>query len=214
MISLSNQSLFGYCFFLPQYQFVFRGAAWLLLLVHVFGRPRWTFTEEEDWRNLKDFPQWGISFLPNTAAVFLNLLCLVVLGYAVRLQFSYEKSSSRKYCLWIFAVGVFLKFVEAVASFVSFCSSLPPPFTVSPVEGIFVLLIESRYFANILYLTRTIPMFIVLLGILACAMLTFEALAFLIFNPDGFESKDYFGNWGTGMWNMLMVSRAKYRCRL
>lgn len=177
----------------------------MIVVVHVFGRPRWTYDQQDDWQSAAIFPQWEVSFVPNTVGVFINLICLLTLGFGVGLEFTYEYSTSRKYFLYVFAAGVALKLMEAFADFMSFCLTIKPMFTVSPIEGVFILLVEKAYFQKILYLARTVPMFAILLVVLGAVMLSFEALAFLIFNPQGPEGVEYFGDWGSGMWNMLMV---------
>lgn len=184
---------------------MFRIAAWFLLLVHFFERPIWTFNETSDWRNLEDFPAYGVCFLPNTAAVFINLFCLVILASGVSMEFVYEKSTNRKYFLWVLTAAVVIKSIDALTAFVSLCLSIKPPFSLSPIEGVFVLLIEKRYFSNILYLIRTIPMFVTLVLVLASVVCTYTALGFLIFAPNSSEASDYFNSYGNAVWNMLMV---------
>jgi len=83
-----------------------------------------------------------------------------------------------------------------------------PAISTSPIEALCILLVEFKYENNLGYLFPTIPKFGVLMVALAGVICTYTALAFLIFNPTSDEARQYFGFYGSSVWNMLMVLNA------
>lgn len=73
-----------------KYHFIFRIAAWGLILIHIFERPFWTYSARycDKWDNHDLFPSFGMGniFLPVKIASSLNLTLLGILCWCIYLE--------------------------------------------------------------------------------------------------------------------------------
>lgn len=189
-----------------KYQFFFLLAAWSIIITHVLERPAWTYTVS-NWQDRDAYPSFGIKYVPHELSTILVGIAVVILVYAVKLEYAYvPKMSLRWYLLHALSFLLFFELCFALISIVKLClHSNPLPFTASPAGPLIVVLVERRFGSNMVYLLRTIPRFSFMVIILFAVVMAYTSLGFMIFNPDYPEAQQYFDTFGKGVWNMLMT---------
>jgi hypothetical protein len=178
-------------------------AAWALILVHIFEAPRWTY-QCEDAANQDLFPGYGIPSLPVTVACALNIFFLIILCAGVALENAFENSQSRRRLIMIMQASILLKLIESFIS-LGLRAAGKAPLSLSPVEAMFIILVERKYMTNLPYLIRVMPPFAFLITVLAAVVCIYTAFGYLIFDPGSQEIVQYFPDYGNAVWNMLMV---------
>eukprot|EP01038_Epipyxis_sp_PR26KG_P004464 gene4464-6313_t len=98
-----------------------------------------------------------------------------------------------------------IKSLGILITIISFSAAGAKFFSASPIEGLFVLLIETHFERSIAYIVRSVPKIFFLLLVLSYFVCTYTVLGFLIFPPNTAESQGYFSFYGSSVWDMLMV---------
>ena len=139
------------------------------------------------------------------ATIALNIIFLTILWVAAVLELGYKKNSTSVNFTIVFTV------VLTVGSFITifwlfdWMLERDPTFGAGPLGACLILLVEQYYENFVGYLLRLLPTYSLLLLLLGGSIVTYTALGLLIFNPNSSEYQQYFGSFGTAVWNMLMV---------
>ena len=121
------------------------------------------------------------------------------------MEFGYKWQTSNGYLTGFFAFILLIQTASVIMGFAYAALGDGPLFSTNPISAFLVLLVEYQYDEYIGYFMRTLPKFLCLMALLACMVCTYTALGLQIFDPNSEEAKEFFPNFGTGVWNMLMV---------
>lgn len=77
--------------------------------------------------------------------------------------------------------------------------------SMAPLAAFNILLVEYQFQHHFAYLLRTLPRFAVLLVCLGSMITLYTSFAYYFIEPGSTEFVTYFPDFGTGLWNMLMV---------
>ena len=193
-----------------KYRLIFTSFCWLLIVIHFFERPFWTYDNEvkDTWNNNAIFPSFAVAYLPLVVTIPLTTIFLLGLLAAVVLESGYGKFDWTKRIITptsILFICILIKLFQNIVNTFGLIFNKNIFLSFSPVGAIILLLIEDRYVANIKYLVNTLPMFIILICILTIGVCCYAGLGYLLFDPFSTERRLFFGDYGDAMWNMLMV---------
>lgn len=206
-------------------------AAWSILLLQFFERPRWSY-HRDHWNDSDYFPQAGLPHVSDNILLPLYLLLLAVIGWGVVLEAGYEmfgmvggdndtssnykfmsipikKNMGRKTPRTLFFLTLIVLLVALTQVITAlFCrvgGIADRPFWVAPSMTLFIILAERSTSRRYSYMLRTLPTFLGLLFVLGLTIALFTTMGFLIFSTSSEEKDLYFDNFGDGMWNMFMI---------
>ena len=143
--------------------------------------------------------------MPVAASAVLNLCCLLILWFAVAMDFGFKRRSKSFHMTLLFS---FFLAVQTFSVFMYISYAIVgdgPLFSTNPISALNILFIEYHYDNYLQNFIRIIPKFACLLLVLSAMVCTFTALGFELFDPHSEEAEQYFPNYGNGLWNMLMV---------
>jgi hypothetical protein len=147
-------------------------------------------------------------YIPEELAIILQIVCMIGLAVALALDIGHEiiqydwdnkqwrikkeeKRSNNRVVLYVFSAGVVLKLCEVVAHVVVMVGYAPSSesyrsffgsrwSTVSPMEVLFVFLIEQSYHRLCGVTLRTIPQFAALVAVVGVGIFIFAVLGMTI----------------------------------
>ena len=164
------------------------------MMLAVFERPQWTYYEEH-WRERDRFPSTNISYVPELAAAVLGMLCVAVMSVCIYVEvrlFRLKSTGSIRASSLLLLLLLLFCWVVKLIDYFCLCVSVGLNqnrlFNTTPVEILFLLLVEKNYLLWLTITVKSLPRITALVSLLGLVLIAFTVLALMIFDPNSDEA--------------------------
>lgn len=205
-------------------RYSFKVCTWILLLMRMFERPKWTYSTD-NWNNNALYPRSGIMFLSPAAIIGITLPLLMYAIFGLLLEVGHKDGfwffNRRTWSAMMVArfVLICILLFEIIAPLVAYANGQNNATEYQNswwMSSILIFWFDRAAFQKLILVVKMMPQFIAMLAMFAAIILVFAWWGTIVYDLDHNVDDDggnyqYFGNFGNAVWSVFIaISSSSY----